>query len=447
MPNKHSLLSANDWQIRLVLWSGAIVVGAVSAGFALASDQLEHLRTQLFSRYQWLPLLLTPAGIVLAAWITRKWVPQARGSGIPQAVAAIKNPDEGYRLKLLSFRIAFWKLCLTLLGLFSGASIGREGPTVHIGASIMFRFGRFIKFSHHLHERGFILAGGAAGISAAFNTPLAGIMFAIEELARSFEDRSSGAVITAVVLAGVLAVALMGNYTYFGSTDVTIETMSGWVAVPLCGIIGGLLGGLFSTGLITGTRRLLPYVKKAPLQIALVTGVLIAVFGIWTDGASFGSGYNHAKAIVAGESHSGLEFTAIKIVSTLLSYFTGIPGGIFAPSLAAGAGLGVELAPLAPAAPASAVVILGMVAYFTGVVQTPITASIIVMEMTANPSMVLPILATAFVALATSKLVCRNTIYWALAEDVLERQEKLKPHEPQLELDVPTTDETGEKQN
>lgn len=420
MPD-HSLLSFNAWRIRLTLWLGAILIGLIAASFAWAGDHIEALRNQIFSNNPWYPLFITPLGLTLAVWLTRKVAPGARGSGIPQAIAALQNSDESYRLKLLSFRIAFWKLLLTLFGMFCGASIGREGPTVHIGASVMFRLGRLAQFPHHLLERGLILAGGAAGISAAFNTPLAGIMFAIEELARSFEERSSGAVITAVLLAGVIAMALLGNYSYFGNTDVSLSLSASWLAVPICGIIGGFLGGLFSTALIQGNRRLVPIIKKAPLYLAALAGLLIALLGIWTDGASFGSGYHHAKAIITGASNSGFEFTLAKIFATWISYLTGIPGGIFSPSLAAGAGLGSELAPLIPAAPVSAVVILGMVAYFTGVVQTPITAAMIVMEMTANPSMVLPILATAFIALGTSKLICRETVYWALAEDLLEK--------------------------
>jgi H+/Cl- antiporter ClcA len=423
MPEQMSLLSVSAWRVRLVLWLGAIIIGVVAAFFAWSGDWVEIARNHLFQQYPWLPWIVTPLGIMIAVWITRHWAPGARGSGIPQAIAALQNSDERYRLKLLSFRIAFWKLVLTLLGLFSGASIGREGPTVHIGASVMFRLGRFARFPHHLLERGLILAGGAAGISAAFNTPLAGIMFAIEEMARSFEERSSGAVLTAVLLAGVIAVALLGNYTYFGNTDVSIGSATAWLAVPLCGIAGGLLGGLFSITLIQGSRRLVPIIKRAPMRLAFLAGLLLAAMGIWTEGASFGSGYHHAKDILTGASDSGLEFSVAKIFATWVSYFTGIPGGIFAPSLAAGAGLGSELAPLVPATPVAAMVILGMVAYFTGVVQTPITAAMIVMEMTANPSMVLPILGTAFIALGTSKLLCRNTVYWSLAEDLLEKQE------------------------
>jgi H+/Cl- antiporter ClcA len=107
------------------------------------------------------------------------------------------------------------------------------------------------------------------------------------------------------------------------------------------------------------------------------------------------------------------------MLATLLSYFSGIPGGIFSPSLSAGAGLGADLAPLMPYVSVSTVVLLGMVSYFTGVVQTPLTASVIVMEMVNDHSMVFPVMATAFIALGVSKLLCREPIYWALADEFL----------------------------
>ena len=149
---------------------------------------------------------------------------------------------------MLSLRIAFGKILVTLVALASGASIGREGPTVQVGASIMHALRRYARFPALDIDRGLVLAGGAAGIAAAFNTPLAGVVFAIEELSRSFEERTSGVILTAVIVAGVTALALVGNYTYFGRTSVALTVPQMWVAVPVCGILGGLLGGLFSRG-------------------------------------------------------------------------------------------------------------------------------------------------------------------------------------------------------
>ena len=121
---------------------------------------------------------------------------------------------------------------------------------MQVGASIMHALGRLLRLPRLELERALVLAGGAAGVAAAFNTPLAGIVFAIEELSHSFEARTSGTVLTAVIIAGVTTLAVMGNYTYFGHTSAELDFGRGWIAVVLCSVAGGLSGGLFSAALI-----------------------------------------------------------------------------------------------------------------------------------------------------------------------------------------------------
>ncbi len=149
-------------------------------------------------------------------------------------------------------RIAVGKIVLTLLALATGASAGREGPTVQVGASVMSSVGRIAGGRY----QGLILAGSAAGVAAAFNTPLAGIVFAIEEMSRSFEQRTNGLVLTAVIVAGIASLALAGDYTYFGHTSASLTRIEDWAAVPLCGILGGLMGGLFSWSVVAVARGL-----------------------------------------------------------------------------------------------------------------------------------------------------------------------------------------------
>src|SRR4029077_17474233 len=138
----------------------------------------------------------------------------SQGSGIPQAIAARQLTDHAARGRLVSIRIAIGKVLLTLLGLLCGASAGREGPPGQGGASIMFALGRMSP----RRQPGLILAGAAAGVAAAFNTPLARIVFGIEEMSRAFETRTSSLIVGAVIAAGLTSLALMGNYTYFGTS-------------------------------------------------------------------------------------------------------------------------------------------------------------------------------------------------------------------------------------
>ena len=424
---RHRLFKPHLWKTRLIFWGGAILVGIVAAIFALAGDMGDHVFRSIFDESPWLSLIITPAGLMLIVWLTRRFFAGAEGSGIPQTLIAIEGRGgKALAEQLLSFRIAVGKVLLTVMGLFSGASIGREGPTVHLGAAIMYSLGRYVHLPARYLERGLIMTGGGAGIAAAFNTPIAGIVFAIEEMARSFDRRNSSMILIGVILAGMTAIYVhQDNYNYYGTSPVDIDFSWVWLGVVVCGVIGGLLGGTFSFVLISGTRKLRPVVQRHYLLVAGGCGLVIAVIGLLSGGHAFGTGYVEAKQIVSctGSAscsvETGLMYPVYKILATVASYLSGIPGGIFAPSLASGAGLGSDLARLFPPELASTIVILGMVGYFSGVVQTPITAFVIVMEMTDNQDLVLALMATSLIASGASKLVCRKPIYYALAENFM----------------------------
>jgi len=416
--SRRKIFSLRAWRARLVFWLGALLVGSVCALFAELSERAHYLYGAGAAVAPWMPLLITPLGLAAIAWATCRLFPGSQGSGIPQAIAAL---DMRGKAAVLSIRIAAGKILLTLCGLAAGASIGREGPSVHIGAAIMYSLGRVARFPAHYMERGLILAGGAAGIAAAFNTPLAGIVFAIEEMSRSFEQHTSGIVTTAVVFSGVTAVAVLGNYDYFGHSSAVIDDPGWLLAVPVCGVAGGLLGGLFSSALLYSARSLSLTARHHPYALAFGCGLVVALLGMLTEGQTNGTGYEVAKGIVTGSDELDPLYPLLKIGATLASYLSGIPGGIFAPSLATGAGIGADLAHWVPLAPVSVMVMLGMVAYFSGVVQSPITGFIIVMEMTDNQDMLLALIATAFIAHGASHLVCPTPLYRALAEGFLAR--------------------------
>ena len=210
------LVSPRQWIRRLTFWAGAVGVAVVAILFAFLADEAARFHGISGAR-PWVAFIICPAGLVTCFLLTRHVFPGAQGSGIPQVIAAQHMTDRDAIARMLSPRIAAGKVALTLLGLCCGASIGREGPTVQVGASIMHALGRLQRLPRLELERALILAGGAAGVAAAFNTPLAGVVFAIEELAHSFESRASGTVLTAVIIAGITTLALMGNYTYFGT--------------------------------------------------------------------------------------------------------------------------------------------------------------------------------------------------------------------------------------
>jgi chloride channel protein, CIC family len=424
---KH-LLSPTEWLLRLVFWGGAIAVGATAVLFTSGAQFGNQCFHWIVSVSPWLPFVIIPSGLALCAWLSKRFFAGSQGSGIPQTIAALQIQDHEQLEGLLSLRIAAGKIILTILALCCGASVGREGPTVQIGASIMYSLRRFSRFTFQDQLGGLIVAGGAAGVAAAFNTPLAGIAFAIEELSRSYEHRTNGLVITAVIFAGLAAHAILGNYAYFGTISTSIGSKIGWLAVLVCGVVGGLSGGLFSRVLI-GAADGWPgimgrWMRKHPIAFAAVCGIILACLGALSGQHTYGTGYDEVRDILAHGDAGYHGYGWLKLLATLVSYLSGIPGGIFAPSLAVGAGLGASLSHIISFVPASTVIILGMVAYFSGVTQAPLTTFIIVMEMTDNHTLVLPLMATALIAHGTSRIVCHEPLYKAIAERFVRRVEQ-----------------------
>ena len=412
--------SVKIWLNRMVFWSGAITVALAAVAFQLSSGYGNHLFRAGLAHTPALSLVVTPLGFAAILYLTRRFFPGSQGSGIPQTIAAMNLENPAERDSVLSLRVAAGKVLLTSLALACGASVGREGPTVQIGASVMHVLGRWIKLPIQNLDRMLILAGGAGGIAAAFNTPLAGVVFGIEELSRSFESKTSGTVLTTVIVCGITSVAIMGNYTYFGHTSAQLSLARAWEPTLACGVLGGVLGGGFSRVLLMlavglpGKVGL--WIRTHPLTYAAGCGLGIALLGLASGNAIYGTGYEEAKALVEGTGHASMTFGFMKMAATILSYASGIPGGIFAPSLAVGSGIGTTLAPWMPGVPLGALAILGMVGYFTGVVQAPITAVVIVMEMTDNQTLTLPMMAAALIAFGLSRLICPHPLYKALAQ-------------------------------
>lgn len=415
-----------EWKRRLVFLSGAISVGVVAILFASACEWADGVFSRLLAISPYLPLLLTPLGFVLIVIITRKYFPGSQGSGIPQTIASLDpREDSSIREQFLSLRVAAGKIMLTVLGLMFGTSVGREGPTVQIGASIMHNMGKLAHFPRHDLEKGLILAGGAAGVAAAFNTPLAGIVFAIEEMGRSFEEHNSSTILMTVIIAGITSLALLGNYSYFGHTSEMLEWGREWDVVVICGMAGGLLGGAFSRALIEVnkglTGRMGSWMRAKPVAFAAACGLILALIGLASDNTTFGSGYSEAKSLLDGNAALPESYGLLKMAATAVSYISGIPGGIMAPTLSAGAGFGANIAHFFTSVPAGAAIILGMVAYFAGVTQAPITAFVIVMEMTDNHEMILPLMAAALIAKLCSRLVCPTPLFHTLADNLLNK--------------------------
>ncbi|SFS02823.1 H+/Cl-antiporter ClcA [Dyella sp. OK004] len=422
------LFSPVQWRRRVLFWSGAVLVGLAAVGFAQAADFVFGLFHAVVTHSRWWAFVITPLMFALLAWLTQGALKPTRGSGIPQAIAALKVEDEGFRQSLLSLRVAIGKMTLTLAALLGGASVGREGPTVHVGAGLLYSLGRRFGFADSAAAGRFILAGSAAGLAAAFNTPLAGVVFAIEEMSGAFEHRMSGILLTAVIIAGVVSLGILGNYAYFGRMDIGLPLGKAWWAVLATGLICGLAGGLFARLILPhdhGVRGFIGRLRgRQPVIFAACCGLALVLLSQLTHTGLYGTGYAQARAILEGHTDTTVGFGVLKFFGNIASFWAGIPGGIFSPALAVGAGLGNNISALVPGADASAVVLLAMAAYLSGVTQAPLTATVISMELTANQQMAIPIMATCLLARAASSLLCRKPVYRALADRLIESYEQ-----------------------
>jgi H+/Cl- antiporter ClcA len=410
-----ALISPIVWRRRAVFLLGAIAVGAAAVGFAKAADWAQALFREMAGAWPFAPLLVTPIGFALLSWLTKTWFDGAQGSGIPQAIAARRSKDEAHRGVLMGARVTIGKLAFTILGLLVGASTGREGPTVQVGAAIMFAIGRFAGIGR---QPGLILAGAAAGVAGAFNTPLAGIVFAIEEMAKSFDRRMNVLVIASVVIAGLTSLALIGDYSYFGQVSTRLASLGDWTAVVLCGVLCGGFGGLFSRGVLhvaTSRAGWTEVLRRHRTLFAAGCGLIVAALGLLTDGFATGTAYAQTRNVLETGVLQPLWYAPAKLVSTLLSSVSGVPGGLFSPSLSVGAAFGSLIHEIAPAIDIQAISLLSMVAYFAGVVQSPLTAFVIVLEMTNDKAMAMPLMATALLAAGASRLICPEPLYHALS--------------------------------
>lgn len=413
------LADFDAWRGRFVVWTAAAMAGFIVVLFAWVTEYANAFFFTLQKSHWWTPLILTPMAGMLIVWLTRRWFIGASGSGIPQTIAALHMNDNPHHT-LVSLKLAFGKVVLGIGALAAGFSAGREGPSVQVGASIMHAFRRFLPAGFSVNPRHLILAGGAAGISAAFNTPLAGIVFGIEELGRRFEQRTNGVVITAIVLSGLVSISLQGNYTYFGHLSVGIIDRKIILPVIVCGLVCGVLGGIFSRTLIESSGALTGRVGKFrnghPLWWAGFCGLMVALLGAISAGSAHGSGYMFTREMLNGNVAETWQYAPIKYLSTIFTYLSGVPGGIFAPSLSIGAGIGNDLLPLfGHLHSTTAIYVLCMAGFLAAVTQAPLTSFIIVMEMIDGHEMVTSLMAVAMIASIISRILSKP-LYATLAE-------------------------------
>ena len=386
--------------------------------FLEVSDYAQHSFKNLIGANPYLSFIITPIVFVGIVYVAKYYCHYVQGSGIPQLIAATDSRNKSIREQLLSFRIALGKIGFIFLGMLGGAPIGIEGPSIHIGGSIFYGFNRFIKLNRKFLIHALIAIGGSAGLIVAFNAPIAGFLFAYEEIGRKLKKQ---ALILIAIMSGIVylfAIMYRGDANYLTNLSAySLELTLVWQLLPLA-ILAGVLGGLFSKSTLFLINKFITHSKVKVITIAVVLGFIVASFNYLSTGQIAGSGKEEVLLMLGGTG-LGLDFVAMKYFATLTSLASTIPGGLFMPSISIGAGIGSEVASFYTQIDAQVIIIMAMIAYLSAVIRAPLTSVFVILEMTTTLHLLIPGLMIAFIANWISKQIFAQPIYEALADNYL----------------------------
>jgi len=404
-----------------------VAAGFIGVLFHLTLDQAEHLRGALVARahgdgiFGWLLFIaLSTAAISLTVWCVSRLAPQASGSGIPHVEAVLKGLLPPARIILVPIKFLGGTLAIG-----SGLALGREGPSVQMGASIAYWIGQQCRRSA-VDCRVLLAAGAGAGLATAFNAPLAGAIFVLEELVRRFETRTAIAALGASVTAICVARLVLGNRLDFQLADVAALDTAAILLCVLLGALAGIAGVLYNRAIIGSLGLMHRYERYHPALRGAVAGAIIGVLALCFPHL-VGGGEALAQGALALPGALALSMVPVyflfRFVLGAFSYSVGTPGGLFAPMLALGALLGTMFASACDAVfpgghlPYPSAAIIGMAAFFTAVVRAPLTGMILVLEMTGVSTLLLPLLGACFAAMVVPTLLGNRPIYDALSHN------------------------------
>jgi H+/Cl- antiporter ClcA len=322
--------------------------------------------------------------------------------------------------------------------ILGGGIVGREGPTIQIAGSVFRKVNQFLPdWWPRISKRNMIMTGAAAGLAAAFNTPLGGIVFAIEELTKTHISYFRTALFTAVIISGLTAQALFGPYLYLGYPSVnglSVYIFSGVIAVALIAGLGGSVTSRIMLMIINRRKRLTK--KSQQMLFVLLCGFLVALLGYFSHIEWIGSGKKVMTDILfTSNKYLPWYSPLIRMSGSVISFVTGAAGGIFAPALSSGACIGSVLSGWMNLSDSNSnlLILSGMVGFLTGVTRTPFTSSIIVLEMTDRHNLIFYLMLAGMVAGMVSLLIDKHSLYDHLKIHYLREleSEEMKPAKQQ----------------
>lgn len=389
----------------------AVLIGLVSVFFVKVVELAFKIFLYLEPLLGWWLVIYIPLMMMGIVYLLRRFFPEAEGSGMPQALA-ISHLDKPQMDKIFMLRAIFSKILLIFLGTLCGGTLGREGATVQIGASLMNLLGKNLSLQR---RKVMLIVGAASGLASAFNTPLGGIVFAFEELVKSRRLNFSLLKMAAIAISGIVSIALLSNYSYFGRVERELLYFKDdiFIAAIVIGVVAGGISVIFARIVrlfMLDKSPLVAWRKNNPYKNALYCGVIVAVVGMLSHGLSFGNGYHESKMALSGEIVLPPSYVFYKLVSALFTTNSGIPGGYFATSLAIGNGIGGLVHSIWSIANPQQYYLLGMVAFLASLTRAPATAIMMVIQVSSSQIFSLPLIVAALVATLFANLF-GNGIY------------------------------------
>lgn len=419
---KHNLLQA------IPFWIGSVITGFFAVMYAQVFAWGEHLMNFIFDWHAWMIFIIAPVGFVLSWWLVKEFAPNAKGSGIPQVMAAVElaNPKEHRKIRnLLSIKIIFFKILSSVILVIGGGAVGREGPTIQIAGSVFRKVNEYLpEWWPKISKKNMIMTGAAAGLAAAFNTPLGGIVFAVEELSKTHINYFKTALFTAVIIAGLTAQTLAGSYLYLGypkTNDVSLMVM--FPIILVAAATGIMASQLAVTMLkINSWKKKKLKTDKANIVFLIICALIIASIAYFINREVLGSGKEIMERVLfTKDKHEDWYVPILRMLGPALSFTSGGAGGIFAPALTAGASIGSVISGIIHLTPneTNVVILGGMVAFLTGITRAPFTSAIIVLEMTDRHSLIFHLMLAGMISSIASILVSRHSLYDVLKVNFL----------------------------
>jgi H+/Cl- antiporter ClcA len=413
-------------------WIASLITGLLAVFYSRIFLLAERNAESLFSNFHWLLFIITPTCFLMAWWLIIRYEKYAGGSGIPQVMAAIEltSPGTSHKTKkLLSLRVIVIKIISSFFMILGGGVIGREGPTIQIAGSVFRKINQMLpEWWPKISKRNMIMTGAAAGLAAAFNTPLGGIVFAIEELTKTHISYFRTALFTAVIIAGLTAQGLYGPYLYLGYPvikDLSIYIFLGVLIVAIFTGLAGSITGRVLLAVMNLKTRLTKY--RQQVVFVIICGLLVATLGFFFNMQLIGSGKTIMTNILfTSEKYLPWYAPLVRITGSIFSFSTGAAGGIFAPALSSGACIGSVISGWMNLSDSNAnlLILSGMVGFLTGITRTPFTSSIIVLEMTDRHNLIFYLMLAGMISGMVSLLIDRHSLYDHLKTRYLKQLEK-----------------------